>query len=107
MDDPTELVIATADGRPVAERNVRRALAGAKKAATLADTEGRLSMHSLRHSFASMLATDLELPATTLARLTGHADAGFTLRVYARDCRDDAALVEDVLARASGAGIAG
>jgi hypothetical protein len=50
-----------------------------------------------------MLATDLELPATTLARLTGHADAGFTLRVYARDGRDEAALVEDVLARAAGA----
>jgi len=48
-----------------------------------------------------------ELPATTLARLTGHADAGFALRVYARDSRDDAALVEDVLERASAAGIAG
>ena len=52
-----------------------------------------------------MLATDLELPATTLARLTGHTDAGFTLRVYARDARDPAALVEDVLARADGAGV--
>jgi hypothetical protein len=52
-----------------------------------------------------MLATDLELPATTLARLTGHADAGFTLRVYARDARDEAAVVEDVLSRAAGAGI--
>jgi integrase len=101
------LVIATADAKPVAERNLRRALDDAKTAASLDGTDGRLSMHSLRHSFASMLATDLELPATTLARLTGHADAGFTLRVYARDSRDDAALVEDVLARASGAGIAG
>jgi integrase len=101
------LVIATADGKPVAERNVRRALDDAKTAAGLDDTDGRLSLHSLRHSFASMLATDLELPATTLARLTGHADAGFTLRVYARDSREDAALVEDVLARAQGAGIAG
>jgi integrase len=55
----------------------------------------------LRNSFASMLATDLQLAATTLARLTGHSDAGFTLRVYARDGRDDAALVEDVLARAT------
>jgi hypothetical protein len=48
-----------------------------------------------------MLATDLELPATTLARVTGHSDAGFTLRVYARDGRDTAAVVEDVLARAA------
>jgi integrase len=101
-----DLVIATADGKPIAERNLRRALDDAKTAASLDGTDGRLSMHSLRHSFASMLATDLELPATTLARLTGHADAGFTLRVYARDSRDDAALVEDVLARANGAGIA-
>jgi hypothetical protein len=52
-----------------------------------------------------MLATDLELPATTLARLTGHADAGFTLRVYARDGRDEVAVVKDVLSRAAGAGI--
>jgi len=59
-------------------------------------TEDRLSWHSLRHSFASLLATDLELPATTLARLTGHADAGFTLRVYARDGRDEPAVVKDV-----------
>ena len=65
----------------------------------------RLSWHSLRHSYASKLATDLELPATTLARLTGHTDAGFTLRVYARDGRNDATVVEDVLARAAGAGI--
>jgi integrase len=70
-------------------------------------SENRLSWHSLRHSFASMLATDLELPATTLARLTGHADDGFTLKVYARDSRDETAVVEDVLARASGAGIGG
>jgi hypothetical protein len=34
-------------------------------------------------------------------------DAGFTLKVYARDGRDEAAVVEDVLARASGAGIGG
>jgi hypothetical protein len=49
-------------------------------------------MHSLRQSFASLLATDLELAPTTLAQLIGHADAGFTLRVYARDTRDTAAV---------------
>jgi hypothetical protein len=52
-----------------------------------------------------MLATDLELPATTLARLTGHSDAGFTLRVYARDGRDESAVVEDVLSRATRVGV--
>lgn len=100
---PHDLVIATADGKPVAERNLRRALDDAKEKAGLDSLEERLSWHSLRHSFASLLATDLELPATTLARLTGHSDAGFTLRVYAKDRRDEAAVVSDVLARASAA----
>jgi HK97 family phage major capsid protein len=41
------------------------------------------------------------------AQLIGHADAGFTLKVYARDGRDRSDVVDDVLARASGAGIGG
>jgi integrase len=102
---PTNLVICTADGTHVHERNLRRALEQAKTKAKLGCGEERLSWHSLRHSFASMFATDLELPATTLARLTGHADAGFTLRVYARDGRDGASVISDVLARASEAGV--
>jgi integrase len=75
-------------------------------AAGLGATDGRLSMHSLRHSWASALATG-GLPATTLARLAGHADAGFTLRVYASDPRDDAAVAESVLALAAEAGFGG
>jgi integrase len=102
---PTDLVIGTPAGKPVAERNLRRALESAKETAKLDGLEERLSWHSLRHSFASMLATALALPATTLAELVGHADAGFTLRVYARDGRDTATVVKDVLARASGAGV--
>ena len=98
-----DLVICTADARPVSDRNLRRVLDGAKTTAGLASGEHRLSWHSLRHSLASILATDLALPATTLARLTGHADAGFTLRVYARDSRDDMAVTQDVLARAGAA----
>jgi hypothetical protein len=48
----------------------------------------------LRHSYASSLATNLDLAATSLARATGHSDAGFT---YAKDARDEAAFVSDVL----------
>lgn len=102
-----DFVIGTADGRPVQERNLRRALEEAKHAAGLDQTDDRLSWHSLRHSFASLLATDLGLPATTLAELVGHADAGFTLKVYARDGRDKATVVRDVLARAAAAGVGG
>lgn len=107
-NDPDHYVVCTHDGGHVAERNLRRALDQAKASAKLTvSTTERLSWHSLRHSYASILATDLELPATTLARLTGHTDAGFTLRVYARDGRSEASVVADVLARAAGAGIAG
>jgi integrase len=86
------VILAGGYGTRIARRvqfgRMRRALESAKAEVGLDGLEDRLSWHSLRHSFASMLATDLEVPATTLARLTGHADAGFTLRVYARDGRD-------------------
>jgi hypothetical protein len=42
-----------------------------------------------------------------LAEIIGHTDAGFTLRVYARDGRDKQAVTADVLARASAAGVGG
>jgi excisionase family DNA binding protein len=102
---PDDLVIGTADEKPVEERNLRRAFQDAKDAAQIDVGEARLSWHALRHSAASMLATELELPATTLAAVIGHADAGFTLRVYARDGRDPAAVVRDVLDRAAAAGV--
>ncbi|TML53179.1 MAG: hypothetical protein E6G21_03400 [Actinobacteria bacterium] len=70
------------------------------------ETEGRLSMHSLRHSWVSALATS-GLAAVTLARLAGHTDAGFTLRIYASDPRDDAAVAESVLSLAAEAGFGG
>jgi len=38
-------------------------------------------------------------------RLAGHADAGFTFKVYARDGRDEAAVIADVLGRATGVGV--
>jgi integrase len=103
---PDDLVVGTADGRAVQERNIRRALNAAKVSAGLDTTDGRLSMHSLRHSWASALATG-GLPVTTLARIAGHANAGFTLRVYASDPRDEAAVAESVLSLAAGAGFGG
>jgi len=103
--DPEHYVVCIHDGGPVQQRNLRRALDQAKEAAGLDGGEERLSFHSLRHSYASTLATDLDLAATTLARLVGHSDAGFSLRVYAKDGRDEVAVVSDVLARAAAAGI--
>jgi integrase len=99
---PGDLVVCTAQGKHVAPEHLRRALAAAKKAAKLENVEGRLSLHSLRHSFASYLVTELELAPTTVAEILGHADPSTTLRLYARDARDESAIVEDVLARAAG-----
>jgi integrase len=65
---PRDLVIGTADGGVAQERNIRRALEAAKEAAGLDETAGRLSMHSLRHSWVAAMATG-GLAATTLARL--------------------------------------
>ena len=53
---PADVVICTAEGQPVQERNLRRALDAAKDAAGMDAIEGRLSWHSLRHAFASTLA---------------------------------------------------
>jgi integrase len=103
---PDDLVVGTADGGVVQERNIRRALDAAKESAGLDETEGRLSMHSLRHSWVAAMATG-GLAATTLARLAGHSDAGFTLPVYASDPRDDAAVAEGVLSLAAEAGFGG
>lgn len=102
---PDDLVIASATGGPVTERTLARALAAAKRAAGLDATGERLSWHALRHSYASLLASSLDVPPTTLAELIGHADAGFTLRAYARDPRPTAEIVRDVLDRARRAGV--
>jgi integrase len=61
-------------------------------------------MHALPHSFLSLAATTLDVPDTTLARMAGHANPAITMRLYARDRRDQEQVNEDVLARAAAAG---
>jgi integrase len=87
---------------PIAERNLRQALDDAKVA-----RRGRTGPRGTRSGTRSRGCSrqDLELPATTLAQLVGHADAGFTLSVYARDGRDTSTVVADVLERAARAGV--
>ena len=73
----------------------------AKKRAALDVGEARLSLHSLRHSYGSMVATDLQLAPTTVAQLLGHTSAEFSMRAYARDARSEETMVADVLERAA------
>jgi integrase len=94
------LVIATQDGRPVQERNLRRS--STLSSSGRAWTAPRAALVAQPPpSFGSYLTTELELPPTSVARLMGHGDAGFTLRAYARDARSVADLTADVLATAS------
>jgi integrase len=98
MTSPTtssSTVFGTVDGKPLAERNVRRALEAAKAKAELDQHEDRVSLHALRHSFLSHAATMLDVPDTTLARMAGHANPAITMRLYARDRRDQERVNED------------
>jgi len=56
--NPEHYVVCSADGKPVQERNLRRALDQAKTKAKLGDDEKRLSWHSLRHSAGSVWLTE-------------------------------------------------
>lgn len=102
-----DLIVGTAEGKPIAPTNLRRALKEAKKQAGLDGSDDRLSLHSLRHSFASMLVTDMEVPITTAALVIGHASSDTTLRLYARDARSQESIVADVLERAAVAQVGG
>jgi hypothetical protein len=68
-------------GRPLDYRHVGEAFRVAvRRAGVRAD--GRLSLHSLRHGYASLLIAE-GLDVLFVSRQLGHADPGVTLSVYA------------------------
>ena len=88
------LIFGTATGAPDGASNVRRRLLAKaleianerlEKAGEDAGPE-RLTPHSLRHTFASILFAIGEDPRYVMSQL-GHADAGFSLRVYGKQMR--------------------
>lgn len=90
--DRTELVFGTTNGRKDSPSNVRvRILAKAVRRGNerLASSEGgpmpeRLTPHSLRRTFASLLVALGRDPRYVMGQL-GHTDPALTLRVYARE----------------------
>jgi integrase len=97
----SDYVFASATGTKLAESNIRgrvldRAIKRADKA--LAETneaplpEG-LTPHKLRHTFASILVAIGVDPGSVMDQL-GHADPGFTLRIYRHGMRRDQAAKE-------------
>lgn len=73
-----DLVFATQQGGALSRREALRALRAAEKRAGIP----RYTLHELRHTFASILISQGELP-TLVARQMGHADPSITLKTYA------------------------
>ena len=65
----------------------------------------RIRLHDLRHVHATMLLLAGE-PVHVVAARLGHADASFTLRVYAHVIQELTPAVADTFARAVEAGLA-
>ena len=78
---PDDFVFTNSVGRPLDYRKVGAAFRVAvHRSGVRAD--GRLSLHSLRHGYASLLIAD-GLDVVFVSRQLGHADPGVTLAVYA------------------------
>jgi integrase len=74
-------VFKTASGRPVDYRHVGHGFRDALKRAGI-QAPGRLSLHSLRHGFASLLIAE-GMNVVFVSRQLGHANPTITLGVYA------------------------
>lgn len=89
---PTTLVFGTSTGGRQSETNVRRRIlapAVEKANAALVEAElealpEKITPHSLRRTFASILAA-LGEPMPSVIRQLGHTDPTLTLRIYAQD----------------------
>ena len=75
---PDDLLFSTKSGRPLDHSNALKRFLRALEAAGLK----RVTIHSLRHSFASV-ALDNGVPIKALQRALGHAKASMTLDTYA------------------------
>jgi len=77
---PDDFVFTNSVGRPLDCRKVGRAFRlGVQRSGVPGD--GRLSLHSLRHGYASLLIAD-GLDVVFVSRQLGHADPGVTLSVH-------------------------
>ena len=79
---PTDLVFANTVGRGRDYRRVGEAFRQAVKRAGIAHDGKRLSLHSLRHSYASLLIAN-GLNVVFVSRQLGHANPTITLNTYA------------------------
>ena len=86
---PGDLVFCNAKGQGLDYRDVGEGFRAAVKAAGLTGP-GRLSLHSLRHTYASLLIAK-GLDVVFVSRQLGHASPATTLGLYAQPLRPGAA----------------
>jgi integrase len=79
---PTGFVFATETGRPQSYASARRAFDNAVDKAKLGDGETRLTLHALRHTFASALIA-AGVDVVRVSTVLGHAKISTTLDTYA------------------------
>jgi integrase len=96
--DTADYVFGNTLGRGLDYRDVGKRFRATVKAAGLDDGRGRVSMHSLRHTFASLLIAN-GLNIAFVSRQLGHANPKFTLATYAHlfDQADHAQAARDAL----------
>ena len=94
---PHDFVFATPSGRGLDYRRVGRAFRSSVRRAGL-QAPGRLSLHSLRHGFASLLIAN-GLNVVFVSRQLGHANPTVTLSTYAHlfERADHAAAAREAL----------
>jgi integrase len=78
-----DLVFATIEGKPLHRKNASQLL----DAGIVAAEVKRLTLHKLRHTFASLLLSR-NVPITKVSKLLGHRDSTITLKVYAHFIED-------------------
>ncbi len=78
---PEQLVFCTLEGRGLNYRDAGEAFRAAIRASGVT-ASGRLSLHSFRHAFASLLISR-GLNVVYVSRQLGHANPSITLEVYA------------------------
>ena len=86
-----DLVFATVEGKPLHRKLASQILDAAIAAAEVK----RLTLHRLRHTFASLLLSR-NVPVTKVSRLLGHRDSVITLKIYAHFIEDKKNDVQDL-----------
>ena len=95
-----DLVFCTAEGKPLHRKGATAILDAAITAAGIK----RLTLHKLRHTFASLLLSR-NVPVTKVSAYLGHRDPTITLKVYSHFIRDKKNDMQELASSIFGGGL--